>query len=238
MRKALAEVAGDDTLNPLIDLLHPPLRAHAQPGSGQQAKAERRQETERKGLAHDARYFAGLVDVPPQHEDIAVFQTPAYRPNQRIATADRHYPRGLCRSVDREVPRQLSEIAGKPIAGRIEQSRILNASGILAKVVRDCSGAALARQRCHEIELLSDHAIGSGNQVAVDLPVDEAEQHDHEQGENSGNRRGPAEGVRAYELELAHRSRRLVFVSHSIARQRRWQRLLLRSQNKPGAPDI
>jgi hypothetical protein len=30
----------------------------------------------------------------------------------------------------------------------------------------------------------------------------------------------------------------LVFVSHSIARQRRWQRLLLRSQNKPGAPDI
>ena len=75
MWKTLAEITSDDALNPLIDLLHPPLRARAQPGSGQQAKTERRQQPQREGLPNNARYLAGLVDVPSQDKNIAVFQT-------------------------------------------------------------------------------------------------------------------------------------------------------------------
>ena len=38
MRKPLAQISGDDALDPLVDLLDPFLRAHAQPCAGQQAE--------------------------------------------------------------------------------------------------------------------------------------------------------------------------------------------------------
>ena len=193
MRKTLAEVTSDDALNPLIDLFDPPLRAYAQPGSSQQAKAERRQEAQREGLPHDARNLAGLVDVPSHDQDVAVFQTPAYRPNQRITTrrlTDSRYSRGLRRSINAEALWQLLEIASKPVASRIKQSRILDASRILAKMVRDCIGTAAIRQDSDEIELLGEHAIRSHDQIAINLPVDEAEHRDHEHGEYGGHRRG------------------------------------------------
>ena len=38
MRKPLAQIAGDDALDPLIDLFDPLLGAHAQPRAGQQAR--------------------------------------------------------------------------------------------------------------------------------------------------------------------------------------------------------
>jgi hypothetical protein len=123
MRKTLTQITGDDPLNPLIDLLDPSLGAYAQPGSGQQAKAERRQQSERESLPHDARYLAGLVDVPSQDKDIACFQTPAYRANKRITTwrlTNSRYSRRLRNSVGLEARRELFDIANKPIACRIE----------------------------------------------------------------------------------------------------------------------
>ena len=40
VRKPLAQIAGDDALNPLVDLLDPLLGAHAQPRAGQQAQTK------------------------------------------------------------------------------------------------------------------------------------------------------------------------------------------------------
>nr|WP_245285269.1 hypothetical protein [Bradyrhizobium sp. WSM3983] len=196
--ETLTKVAGDDALNPLIDLLDAPLRAHAQPDARQQAKAERRQQPQCEGLAHDGRNLAGLVDIASKQEDIAIVQMPADSPDQRIATrrlANSRSLRSLRPAIDPEAVRHLPEIARKPIAGRIEQSRILHATGVLAKMVRNRISAPIARQGGHEIELLGDHPIGTRDQITVDLPVDKAEYRDHEDGEDDGHSRSPPEGI-------------------------------------------
>ena len=59
MREPLAEIAGDDALNALIDLFDALLRAQAEPGSGHQAKAKCRKKTERE------RFFGTSEELRP-----------------------------------------------------------------------------------------------------------------------------------------------------------------------------
>src|SRR6516225_4264797 len=61
MWKTFAEIAGDNALNALIDLLDTPLRAQAEPRAGQQAKTKCREQTKHERLAHHMRDFSGLV---------------------------------------------------------------------------------------------------------------------------------------------------------------------------------
>ena len=54
LREPLAQLAGHDALDPLVHLLHAPLGAKAEPGTGQQAEAEGRQQAEGQRLPHHA----------------------------------------------------------------------------------------------------------------------------------------------------------------------------------------
>lgn len=55
LRQPFAEIAGDNALNPHVDLLDPPLRSHADQSPGDQAEAQGRQQTERQRLTDHAR---------------------------------------------------------------------------------------------------------------------------------------------------------------------------------------
>ena len=71
MRQPLAQISGDDALNPLIDLLDPSLRAHAEPCAGQQTEAKCRQQAERERLPYDTGNFPGLIDISSDHQHVA-----------------------------------------------------------------------------------------------------------------------------------------------------------------------
>ena len=70
------------------------------------------------------------------------------------------------------------EIAGEPISLWVEQSGKLDAAGILTEMILDRVYTAIERQRSKEVHLRGDHAIGSRNQVVVDVEIDETEQDD------------------------------------------------------------
>ena len=107
-----------------------------------------------------------------------------------------------------EVVRQARDIAGKPISLRIENAGEIDAAGILPEMIVERADPAIGRQRGKEIDLRRDHAIGTRDQVVIDLEVDEAEQDrdkDREQGRQCGS---PVKRVRAYELHLMLRTLR------------------------------
>ena len=81
----------------------------------------------------------------------------------------------------------------------------MDAAGILPKMIVERTDPAIGRQRCKEIDLRRNHAIGTRDQVIVDLEVDEAEQDRDESREQGRQRGGPVKRVRAYELHLVLR---------------------------------
>ena len=70
----------------------------------------------------------------------------------------------------------------------------MHAAGILPEMIVDRADAAIRRQLGKEIDLGRDHAIGSRDQVVVDLPVDEPEQ-DRDESANSAARAGAQRNV-------------------------------------------
>src|SRR6187399_1561289 len=74
VRQPLAQISGDDTLDPQIDFLDASLRANAQPRASQQPKAERGQQAKPQRASDDPGDFPGLVDVAPNYQYIAVFK--------------------------------------------------------------------------------------------------------------------------------------------------------------------
>ena len=204
----LAQIAGDDALDPLVDLLDALLGPHAQPRACQQAKQEGRQQAERQRLTDDMGDLARLVDLASDHQRIAIGHAPGDRPDHAPLLPGRRRP------DDRDAPddivhlqfrRNPFEIACDPAAVGAEQRGILHAAGILLQVLVDGVDPAIGRQRGDEVELSRDHRVGSRHQIVVGLPVDEAEQHDDEDREHGSHRERPVKGVRAYELRLTHR---------------------------------
>ena len=201
MGQTLAQVPRDDTLNPLVDLLHAFLGANTQPGSSQQAKAERRQETERERLSDHLRDLSHLVDVPADHQHLAGLQASSDGSDQQINGICLRGSRNsdaLDRPIDPERAWNSLKIAGKSVSIRLEQPRKLDASGILRE------NPTLGRQGRNEIDLLRDHAVGSRDQVAIALPVDKSEQDDDEGCQYACNGGSPPEGIRSYEQQLRH----------------------------------
>ncbi|OIQ67839.1 hypothetical protein GALL_505810 [mine drainage metagenome] len=79
MRKPLAQIAGDDALNPLVDLFDAILRAHAQPRAGEQAKTEARQQAQHERHTDDMGNFIGFIDFPPHHQHLTARRAPRDR---------------------------------------------------------------------------------------------------------------------------------------------------------------
>jgi hypothetical protein len=208
IRQPLAQIAGDDALDPLVDLLDALLGAHAQPRAGQQAKQKGGQQAERQRLADDVGDLARLVDFPADHQRVAIGHAAGDRADHaplltgRKRPDDRHVPDDI---VHPEFGRNPFEIARDSPPAGIEQRGILNAAGILSQMLADGIDPAIGGQRRDEVELPRDHVVGSRDKIIVGLPVDEAEQHDDEDREHGGNRERPVKGVRAYELRLTHR---------------------------------
>jgi hypothetical protein len=201
VRKPLAQIAGDDALNPLVDLLDPPLGAHAQPGAGQQAKAKARQQTEPERLTDDMGDLLGLVDIAPEHQHVAVSHAPRDRPDHLVdlAVLIRLDDLGALRcGVDAQIGWQALKIAGDPVTVGGKYPRELYPSGILSQLLVNCFEPALGRQAGNAVQLHGDHAVGSRDQVVIDLPVNESEQHHDEDGEHAGNHQSPVESARAY----------------------------------------
>ena len=148
VRKPFAQVAGDDALDPLVDLFDPLLGAHAEPRARQQAQAECRQQTQRERLADDVGDLPRLVDVAPDHQHVAILQPPADRADYLIAAIRLIHsgdPRSLHRRVDIKAGRQTLHVAGDPVPVGAEQPGKLNAAGILPQMVLD--GLEQARRR-------------------------------------------------------------------------------------------
>lgn len=207
LREPLAQLAGHDALDPLVHLLHASLGADAQPGASQQTEAEGRQQAQGQRLPHHARYLARLIDVPSHHQDIAAIETSADRPDDRNVGCrlfEQVEPHALHRAIKPQLARQMVDVAGQPRASGIEQSRVLHAPGILPEMIRDRADAAGRRQVCDEVNPCGDHAIGSRDQIVVELPVDEREQADHEQREGGRHGQGPEERAGADQLALVH----------------------------------
>ena len=68
VRQPLAQISGDDALDPQVDLLDASLRTNAQPRAGQQPKTERGQQAKPQRAADDPGDFPGLVDVASNHQ--------------------------------------------------------------------------------------------------------------------------------------------------------------------------
>ena len=80
VRQPLAQISGDDTLDPQVDLLDASLRTNAQPRAGQQPEAERGQQAKPQRATDHPGDFPGLVDVASNHQYMAVDQGSARRP--------------------------------------------------------------------------------------------------------------------------------------------------------------
>ncbi len=131
MRKPLAEIAGDDALNPLIDFGDPLLRAQAKPCAGQHAQAKRRQQTQCQRLTDDMGNLPGLVDLSSDDQRVAIGHAPRDRANHARVSTGRNRPDDrdtLDRAIHRKPGRNLFEITRYPAAIRAKQSGVLNAS--------------------------------------------------------------------------------------------------------------
>ncbi|MET0709424.1 MAG: hypothetical protein ABWY82_21660 [Tardiphaga sp.] len=209
VRQPFAQISGDDALDPQIDFLDASLRANAEPRTRQQPEAERRQQPERERASDNPRDLPGLVDIAPNHQYIAVIDGPRDGPHQRsvglIFVGPRH-PYALHPGPGRKTARQARDIAGQPASLCIEETGEMNAAGILPEMIVERTDPAIGRQGGKEVDLRRDHAIGTRDQVTVDLEVDEGEQDRDKGREQGGQRGGPVKRVRAYELHLLLRT--------------------------------
>jgi hypothetical protein len=97
----------------------------------------------------------------------------------------------------------------------------MDAAGILPKMIVERGDPAIGRQRGEEIDLRRNHAIGTRDQVIIDLEVDEAEQDRDKSREQSRQCGGPVKCVRAYELHLVLRTLRRLVTSPTATAQAR-----------------
>ena len=167
--KPLAQIAGDDALDPLVDLFDALLGAHAQPRAGQQAQAaKRRQQTQRQRLTDDMGNFPGFVDLASDHQRVAIRHSPGDRADHVGVPTGWTRPdnrNALDQIVHLEFGRKLFQIARYPVAIRAEQSGILNAPGILLQMVIDRVQPPFDGQSRENVELTGDHSVGSCDQV-------------------------------------------------------------------------
>jgi hypothetical protein len=112
----------------------------------------------------------------------------------------------LRRAIDPQFGRQLLHISGHPAAVGGEDRRELHTAGILPQALFGRLQPRFRRKAGYSVQLRRYHAVGSRNQIAVNLPVDGSEQHQDEGREHAGRHERPVEGVRAHELQMAHRN--------------------------------
>ena len=161
-----------------------------------------------RGRADDTEDFPCFVDVPPHHQRIAVVEAQRDGPDRHragrlvIAAYQQHAPR---RDADIKSVRQERDVARNSISVRVEHAGELHAAGILLEMILKRADQAIARQSGEEADLRCDHAIGTRDQVVVDLEVDEPEQYRDEDREQACQCGSPVKRVRAYELHLTLR---------------------------------
>ena len=90
VRKPFAQVAGDDALDPLVDLFDPLLGAHAQPRAGQQAQEKRRQQAQRERLTDDVGDLPRFVDLTSDHQRVAAWHSSGDRADDVNLPSSRH----------------------------------------------------------------------------------------------------------------------------------------------------
>src|SRR6202023_4147755 len=162
VRKPLAQITGDDALNPLVDLFDAFLGAHAQPPAGQQTKTKARQETERERLTDDVRDFAGLIDLSAKDEHVTVSHAPTDRADDLGFAAVAIHPddvRALRRGVDPKMRRQAFQIAGNPVAVGGKYRRDLYPSRILSQLLVYCLEPAFRRQAGDAVQFHGDPPV-------------------------------------------------------------------------------
>src|SRR5262249_47033771 len=133
-RQALAQVAGDDALDRAVDLLEPLLGTAAEQDAGDDAEAERRQQSDGERPPDDLADLPELVDVAADHQHFAVGQAVrdqahALRLAAAIVDPDHH---GLGRNIRLDPGRQAFHVTGDALAVWAEQRRAAGAARIRA----------------------------------------------------------------------------------------------------------
>jgi len=161
--KPLAQIAGDDALDPLIDLLDPLLGTHAQPSASQQAQAKRRQQTQRQRLTDDMEISLASSTSRPITNASPLGMRRAIARITRVSGAG-----GSVRTT--EIPWTESFILS-PGGNRTKlpailrpsapnQSGIMNAAGILLQILIDRFQLAFVGQARDEVQLSGDRRVG------------------------------------------------------------------------------
>jgi hypothetical protein len=103
------------------------------PGS---ARSERRQQAQRENPLNNLRKLGDLVYVPTDHQNLAVWQWMDSEAHLLHLAADPNH-RGVGRNVRRKARRQAFDVAGEAMTVGPEQSRDLDATGILVQSIVD-----------------------------------------------------------------------------------------------------
>src|SRR6202022_742440 len=91
-RESFTQVAGDDALNPYVDLNDTPPDTRAQRHTSRKAKKHSGNQTKRQRLTNDARDLPDFIDISPDHQHVAVRQTSRDQANRLFLPTTFIYP--------------------------------------------------------------------------------------------------------------------------------------------------
>src|ERR1700675_3354782 len=91
-RESLTQVAGDDALNPYVDLNDTSPDTRAQRHTNRNAKKHSGNQTKRQRLTNDARDRTNFIDISPDHQHVAVRQTSRDQANRLSLPTTFVYP--------------------------------------------------------------------------------------------------------------------------------------------------
>src|ERR1700744_2912797 len=119
VRQPFTQIAGDDTLHPLVDFDDTSAGTSAQrPADGETKKGAGKQ-TQRERITQYPRDLPDLIDVSPDHKHVAILQSPRDQARRLLLPSIPVRPvdhSGLRRVIDPKIGRQLFQVTGDPAA--------------------------------------------------------------------------------------------------------------------------
>src|ERR1700675_2055573 len=125
MRESFTQVSGDDALYPLLDLNDTLTGTSAQRDTDRKAKKHSGNQTKRHRRTNDARDLLHFIDIPPNHQHVAVRQTSCDQANRLFLPITFVSPvdySALYRVIDLKIGWQAFQVTRNPATTRTKQS--------------------------------------------------------------------------------------------------------------------
>src|ERR1700676_209684 len=162
--QSFTQVAGNDALNPYVDLNDTPPDTRAQRHTDRKAKKHSGNQAKRQCLTNDARDLPDFIDISPDHQHVAVGQTShdqadgLFLPTPFVRPVDHGT---LYRIIGLRIGCQTFQVTRDPAAVRAKPSCELNTVRILPQMLIDRLEPPLGRQFRKNADLRGDHTVGS-----------------------------------------------------------------------------